>query len=206
LPPRTIVVSTTGKCSRELYELRAKRNESNERDFLTIGGMGHANQIALGIALERPERQVLCLDGDGAALMHLGSLAIVAQSGARNLRHIVINNGAHDSVGGQPTLGFDVKLLDIARACGYRHYATLRSTNDRQYETGIAAYLAASADNDGPSFLEICVNKGARDDLGTNLRRLLPASDLQHLCLEKRSTEENAERESRRLSSVCASR
>lgn len=128
--------------------------------------MGHANQIALGIALEKADRQVLCLDGDGAALMHLGSLAIVAQSGARNFRHIVINNGAHDSVGGQPTIGFDVKLLDIARACGYRRCTSIRSNDVHQYEKGIAEFLTNNNNDDGPSFLEICVNKGARDDLG----------------------------------------
>lgn len=137
-------MSTTGKLSRELCELRRRRGESGASDFLTIGGMGHASSIALGVALAQPHRlvraptaerrrarllfesallvraaQVVCLDGDGAALMHLGALAIIGRSGARNYRHVVLNNGAHDSVGGQPTVALDISLVDVARACGY---------------------------------------------------------------------------------------
>ena len=115
----TVVVSTTGKMSRELFELREGTGASHRSDFRTVGSMGHASQIALGLALGRPERRVCCLDGDGALIMHLGALAIIGVEKPANLTHIVINNGAHDSVGGQPTAGFEIDLAAVARACGY---------------------------------------------------------------------------------------
>lgn len=160
LPPDTVIVSTTGMTSREVYEHRARTGGNFGRDFLTVGCMGHASQIALGIALAQPNRQVCVLDGDGAALMHLGSLAIIGSRKPANLRHIVLNNGAHDSVGGQPTVGFSVDIPAIARACGYRAAATVTHSGE------VEAALAQLADSSGPAMLEIRVNKGARPDLG----------------------------------------
>ena len=141
LPPEAVVVSTTGMISREVYETRLRRGEGHERDFLTVGSMGHASMIALGIARAKPGRPVFCLDGDGASIMQMGNLAIVGQSRAANLTHIVFNNAAHDSVGGQPTVGGDIDLVAIAAACGYN---------------------APGA----PVFREIRVKKGGRADLG----------------------------------------
>jgi len=155
-----LIVSTTGMASRELYEYRARVGQGHSRDFLTVGGMGHTASIALGLARSQPGRQVICLDGDGSALMHLGALAVTGQSQLGNLIHIVINNGAHDSVGGQPTAGFDIDLIAIARACGYAHAQRLET------EEEIIAAVAALASSPGPSFLEIRVNKGSRSDLG----------------------------------------
>ena len=160
LPPDAAVVSTTGHISRELFEYRAQTGQGHGRDFLTVGAMGHASQIALGIALARPERPVVCLDGDGAALMHLGALAIAGTSAARNFLHIVLNNGAHDSVGGQKTVGFDVDFVRIAAACGYRRPARAESLEV------LAIALQDVSFRDGPRFLEIRVAKGARKDLG----------------------------------------
>jgi phosphonopyruvate decarboxylase len=154
-----VIVSTTGKTSRELFELREQRGEGHERDFLTVGSMGHASQIALGLALARPELDVWCLDGDGAAIMHLGSLATVGQLAPANLRHIVINNGAHDSVGGQPTAAFGMDLPAIARACRYRSAACADDP------TTIPEALDALRAAPGPSLLEIRVSAGAREDL-----------------------------------------
>ena len=114
------VVATTGMPARELYELRMARGEGMGNDFLTVGSMGHASSIALGLARSQPARRVICLDGDGSVLMHMGSLAIVGQSRQENLIHVVLNNSAHDSVGGQPTCAFAVDLADVARACGYQ--------------------------------------------------------------------------------------
>ena len=114
-----IVVSTTGVTSRELFELREKYSESHEKDFLTVGGMGHASQIALGISLFKKNRIVYCIDGDGALLMHMGSLAINANNAGDNFKHIVINNCAHDSVGGQPTVGDKIDLTGLALSAGY---------------------------------------------------------------------------------------
>ncbi|MDR1862753.1 MAG: phosphonopyruvate decarboxylase, partial [Treponema sp.] len=111
--PQGIYFSTTGMASRELYEIRERLGQGHGRDFLTVGSMGHASQIALGAALYKPDLVVTCLDGDGAALMHLGSLGIIGSRKPRNFRHIILNNGAHDSVGGQPTVGFKVDFAAI---------------------------------------------------------------------------------------------
>src|SRR5664280_2236945 len=115
-----VFVSTTGMASRELYESRIKMGQKGDSDFLTVGSMGHASSIALGIALHAPDRTIFCIDGDGAMLMHMGAITTIAESGVTNLKHIVINNGAHDSVGGQPTCGFKVNFGKIAKACGYQ--------------------------------------------------------------------------------------
>jgi len=160
LDVRDIVVATTGMASRELFEYRVARQHGHERDFLTVGGMGHASQIALGIASQRPKRRVICIDGDGAALMHLGSMAISGMSKLDNFKHIIINNGAHDSVGGQPTVALDINLPKIAEACGYRKALRCNSV------TTIYQTLKVLLDSDGPTALEIQVNKGNRKDLG----------------------------------------
>lgn len=157
---KDIVVSTTGKISRELFEHRTATGEGHSRDFLTVGSMGHASQIALGIALNRPERNVYCFDGDGAAIMHMGGMGIVASMLPGNFYHIVFNNGAHDSVGGQPTIGFDIDLPKIAAGCGYK---TVMSVATRSELDAILPTLTALP---APLLLEIKVKKGSRDDLG----------------------------------------
>lgn len=159
LDPRDVVVSTTGMISRELYETRMRRGEGT-RDFLTVGSMGHASAIAAAIALARSERQVFCLDGDGAYVMHMGSIAVQGQLGARNFKHIVLNNGCHDSVGGQPTVALQADLTAIARACGY---ATVDRLTD---EAGVAEAVRALRGIDGPALLEVRVRPGSRADLG----------------------------------------
>ena len=118
LQENAVVVSTTGMISRELFEIREKRGEGHERDFLTVGSMGHASQIALGIALQQPHRPIYCFDGDGASIMHMGNMAITASMQPKNYIHIIFNNGAHDSVGGQPTVGLQINLCTIAKAMG----------------------------------------------------------------------------------------
>lgn len=161
LPADVTIVSTTGMISRELYEHRMRLQQDRASDFLTVGSMGHASQIALGIALMRPDKAVACIDGDGAALMHLGGLATIGARQPKRYLHIVLNNGAHDSVGGQPTVGFDISLTDIARACGYAHVAgPLTDAGE------IRAALASLATAEGPALIEIRVRTGSRDDLG----------------------------------------
>jgi phosphonopyruvate decarboxylase len=154
------VVATTGMPARELYELRIARGDGMGNDFLTVGSMGHAASIALGLARSQPARRVICLDGDGSVLMHMGSLAIVGQSQQENLIHVVLNNGAHDSVGGQPTCAFGVDLAGVARACGYRE--VLVAAEPQEIDQAFATLL----ENKGPSLLEIRISKGARADLG----------------------------------------
>lgn len=160
LQSHDVVVSTTGMTSREVFEYRERTNSGHAKDFLTVGCMGHASQIAMGIAIHKPNRQIYCLDGDGAVLMHMGSLAVIGTSGLKNFRHIVINNGAHDSVGGQPTVGFQIDLPAVARGCGYSWTASASDPEE------ISKRLAELHHVSGPAFLEIKVNKGARKDLG----------------------------------------
>ena len=113
------IVSTTGKASRELFEIREANGQGHERDFLTVGSMGHSSSIALGVALNKPNTKVWCIDGDGAALMHLGAMAVIGANKTKNLIHIVINNGAHENVGRMPTVSQDLKLTEIVTASGY---------------------------------------------------------------------------------------
>ena len=155
-----VIVSTTGMISRELFEYRTSIGHSHKRDFLTVGSMGHASQIALGIALEKPERNVWCFDGDGAVIMHMGSLAIVASNNPKNYIHIVFNNGAHDSVGGQPTVGLRIDIPGVAKAVGYKHTYSVTSKGDLQ------KILSEINRNDGPTLIQVCVKKGNRKDLG----------------------------------------
>ena len=153
-----IIVSTTGKISREVFEYRVANNQGNQNDFLTVGSMGHTSQIALGIALFS-DRKTICLDGDGAVIMHMGSLATSGTSKAENFVHIVLNNGAHDSVGGQPTVAFKIDLTQIAKACGYREALSI------SLEAEIAPVLKKLMNISGPVFLEIRTKKGARENL-----------------------------------------
>jgi len=160
LPSDGIVVSTTGKLSRELYEYRDASGEHHEKDFLTVGSMGHSSSIALGIAMSRPERKVFCLDGDGAFIMHMGALTNIGDIAPANFIHILFNNGAHESVGGQPTLGFGIDVEAIAEACGYRH--TYVATTREE----IAECMDFALSGDGPSLVEIRVGINSRADLG----------------------------------------
>jgi len=160
LGEKDCIVSTTGMISRELFEYRAAMNQGHERDFLTVGSMGHASQIALGIAMAKPDRRVWCFDGDGAAIMHMGSMAIVANKAPKNYVHVVFNNGAHDSVGGQPTVGLKINLPAVAIAVGYK--ATFSVNNKADLE----ATLCDLKNQEGPIVLEVKVKKGNRKDLG----------------------------------------
>lgn len=162
LGEKDCIVSTTGMISRELFEYRTAMNQGHERDFLTVGSMGHASQIALGIALAQPDRRVWCFDGDGATIMHMGSLAIVASKKPANYIHVVFNNGAHDSVGGQPTVGFKIDLTAVAKAVGYAAAFSVSTKEDLNYQLSILN----SQLQKGPILLEIKVKKGNRKDLG----------------------------------------
>ena len=160
LGEKDCIVSTTGMISRELFEYRAAMNQGHERDFLTVGSMGHASQIALGIAMAKPGRTVWCFDGDGAAIMHMGSMAIVANKSPKNYVHVVFNNGAHDSVGGQPTVGLKIDLPAVAKAVGYKNAFSVET---KEYLTEL---LGKVKSQEGPVLLEVKVKKGNRKDLG----------------------------------------
>ncbi len=157
---RDAFVSTTGKLSRELFELREAAGQDHARDFLTVGSMGHASMIALGIALEQPTRRIWCLDGDGAALMHLGAMAVIGQRQPANLVHVVINNGAHETVGGMPVCEGGMDLCALAMAAGYRSVCRANSP-----ETLLDAIDAAMSAGE-LAFIEVMCAVGAREDLG----------------------------------------
>ncbi len=154
------IVSTTGKASRELFEIREAAGEGHERDFLTVGSMGHASSIALGVALNKPEQKIWCIDGDGAALMHLGAMAVIGAQKPSNLAHVVINNAAHETVGGMPTVADSVDLVSIALACGYPYAVRVDDLE------ALDAELARVRSREGLSCIEVCCSIGARDDLG----------------------------------------
>lgn len=154
------IVSTTGMISRELFEARTAWNQGHERDFLTVGSMGHASQIALGIALQKSDRRVYCFDGDGASIMHMGNMAISASMKCKNYVHVVFNNGAHDSVGGQPTVGLKIDLCAVANAVGYKAAYSVETMAELESKLSELKY------EEGPVLLQICVKKGNRKDLG----------------------------------------
>ncbi len=155
-----VMVATTGKAGRELFEIRERNGQSHETDFLTVGSMGHSSSIALGIALNKPERKVWCIDGDGAALMHMGAMAVLGRHRPPNMIHIVINNEAHESVGGMPTVADRTDLSGVAKACGYPYTVCVDSLRELDRE------LEAAAKRNELSFIEIKAAVGARSDLG----------------------------------------
>lgn len=160
LEPKDLIVATTGKTSRELFELRARRNEQ-QRDFLTVGGMGHCASIALGLAMSRPQQRIFCLDGDGAMLMHLGALTTIgAAVKPENYVYILLNNGSHESVGGQPTIARSINLRQLAGAVGFANFFSI--TNSDQ----VSPVFAAMRQLAGPIFVEVLLQPGSRKDLG----------------------------------------
>ncbi|MDO4262250.1 MAG: phosphonopyruvate decarboxylase [Eubacteriales bacterium] len=154
------VVSTTGKASRELFELRTAAGQSHKYDFLTVGSMGHSSSIALGIAAQKPDVKLWCVDGDGAALMHMGAMAVIGSFRPANLVHVVINNGAHETVGGMPTAAAGLDLPAIAKACGYPYAVSVDSFGALDRE------LAAAKERRALSLIEVKCAIGARADLG----------------------------------------
>ena len=155
-----VIVSTTGKASRELFEIREANNQGHGYDFLTVGSMGHSSSIALEIALQKPDNKVWIIDGDGACLMHMGAMAVLAANKPKNIVHIVINNGAHETVGGQPTVMGNINLVKIAEGCGYDNVVSVDSFQKLDNE------LNAAKSRKGLSFIEIKCAIGSRADLG----------------------------------------
>ena len=155
-----IIVSTTGKASRELFEIREANGQSHACDFLTVGSMGHSSSIALGIAMQKPDRKIWIIDGDGAALMHMGSMAVLGANAPANVVHIVINNGAHETVGGMPTVAEKIDVVKIAEGCGYPS-AVCVDTFDALDEA-----LKLAKDKNELNLIEVKCSIGARADLG----------------------------------------
>lgn len=155
-----IIVSTTGKTSRELFEIRENNKQSHKYDFLTVGSMGHSSSIALAVAMNKPNKRVWCIDGDGAALMHMGAMAVIGQSNLENFIHIVNNNGAHESVGGQPTVAANIDMEKIAIGCGYKNVYSVKTKDE------LISTLKNIVTEKGPILIEIKTAIGSRADLG----------------------------------------
>lgn len=154
------IISTTGKASRELFEIRETNGQSHKYDFLTVGSMGHSSSIALGVAINKPYTKIWCVDGDGAVLMHMGSMAVLGANAPKNMVHVVINNGAHETVGGMPTVAAAIDLVAIAKACGYPNAVSVDTFDDLDKE------LVTAKERNELSFIEVKCSIGARDDLG----------------------------------------
>lgn len=154
------VISTTGKASRELFEIREANGQSHKYDFLTVGSMGHSSSIALGIAINKPDKTIWCIDGDGAVLMHMGSMAVLGANAPHNFIHIVVNNSAHETVGGMPTVAGEIDLTAIAKACGYPNAVSVDNYEQLDSELKVAKQRKEL------SFIEVKCGIGSRDDLG----------------------------------------
>lgn len=155
-----IIVSTTGKASRELFEIREANGQTHSHDFLTVGSMGHSSSIALGIALQKPDKKVWIIDGDGAVLMHMGAMAVIGAMKPKNIIHVVVNNGAHESVGGQPTVMSKVDVVGMAKACGYIQTVSVDDLKSLDRE------LVSASKSNQLSLIEVKCAVGARSDLG----------------------------------------
>ena len=161
MPDDTIYSATTGRATRELHEMFVKRNLHFDREFLNVGSMGHNSSVALGMAVGCPERHYVVFDGDSATLMHLGALTTTGKVAPKHFLNIVLNNGAHESVGGQPTIGFGIDYAKLSAALGYKHYFYAENTEELQSILKTIDY-----GNLGTSFLEIRLAQGSRKDLG----------------------------------------
>lgn len=154
------IISTTGKASRELFEIREANGQSHKYDFLTVGSMGHSSSIALGIAIKKPDTKIWCIDGDGAVLMHMGAMAVIGSTSPNNFVHVVINNGAHETVGGMPTVAANINLVSIAKACGYSYVVSVDNFSALDRELNMAK------ERDELTMIEVKCSIGARSDLG----------------------------------------
>lgn len=154
------IVCTTGKSSRELFETRVANGQSHKYDFLSVGSMGHSSSIALGVAINKPKTKLWCIDGDGAVLMHMGSIAIIGSNKPKNMVHIIINNGAHETVGGMPTVADNIDLAAVAKACGYPNAVCVDNFD------ALDAELELAKNRDELSMIEVKCSIGARANLG----------------------------------------
>ncbi|WP_243009193.1 thiamine pyrophosphate-dependent enzyme [Clostridium sp. AM58-1XD] len=160
LPENTLYAATTGRATRELFCQRELWREGHERDFLNIGSMGHASSVAMGLALGNLKRRVVCLDGDAAAIMHMGSMTTVSKLNLPNFIHIVLNNGEHESVGGQPSAGHLINFTEIAESCGY--YTVGHAVENAE---DLTEAIKKCMECGRASFIDMRIHSGIRSDL-----------------------------------------
>jgi len=154
-----VIISTTGKTSRELFELRVKRNDKIQ-DFLTVGSMGHSSSIAAAIALQKPDKRVVCFDGDGTLIMHMGSLAVIGNLAPTNYIHVLLNNQCHESVGGQKTASASINFGQLSLSVGFRFFFQVTDPIE------LGSVFLRCQKLKGPLFIEVLIKKGSRKDLG----------------------------------------
>jgi phosphonopyruvate decarboxylase len=153
-----MIVSTTGKTSRELYEIK-KAIGDIDREFLVIGGMGHSSGISMGLALSNPNRRIFCLDGDGSMLMHLGSLPTIGYNSITNFTYILINNGCHESVGGQPTVINKLNVKKLSESFNFITYSKISHLKE------LDLIFKKIEIKGGPHFIEVLVQNKSRNNL-----------------------------------------
>ena len=160
LPSDSVIISTTGKTSREIFEIREQNNQNHSKDFLTVGSMGHCSSIAIGLALSRPDKKIICIDGDGAFIMHMGGLSTIAKTKLKNYYHILLNNEVHESVGGQATGSKYINISKIADANGFSKIVSINQ--EEELKNKISSLIRIN----GPNFIEINIKAGSRENLG----------------------------------------
>jgi len=154
------IISTTGKASRELFEIRENNNMEHKYDFLTVGSMGHSSSIALGVSLFKKNQKIWCIDGDGALLMHMGSIAIIGNMKPKNLVHILINNSSHETVGGMPTVIDNIDIVNLFKSVGYSKVYSVSSFDE------LDKILNIVKNEDELTFIEVKSKIGSRENLG----------------------------------------
>lgn len=162
-----VYLATTGRATRELHEQLKIKGIDNGHEFLNVGSMGHVSSVALGMAIAQPNKKIVVLDGDAAAVMHMGSLATIGRYQPKNLIHIVLNNGVNESVGGQPSAGQVIDLTDIARSCGY-----LTTDKSVEYKHELMQSVRILSQGEKPCFIDVHVRQG--------IRREIPKLDINH--------------------------
>ncbi len=155
---KTKIISTTGFTSREIYQLRKEKNYQNGKDFYMVGGMGHAGMVSLGVAINE-KNQIICLDGDGSILMHMGSLKTQGLFGRKNFKHILLNNNCHESVGEQDTFAEGTNFPKLCKMLGYKNVFEI------SYKKDLKKKLNSFLKSNGPSFLEIKIRTGTLKNL-----------------------------------------
>jgi len=146
-----VVIGTTGYTGRELFAIADRSNQ-----LYMVGSMGCASSFGLGLSLALPDRRIVVADGDGAALMRMGNFATIGAYGGDNFQHLVLDNGVHESTGGQSTVSRAISLAGVARACGYRDAAEGLSAED------LGSFLSGRR---GPSLLQLRTKRGVPDGL-----------------------------------------
>ena len=180
LPSNSVIISTTGKTSREIFEIREQNNQGHSKDFLTVGSMGHCSSIAMGLALSRPDKKIICIDGDGAFIMHMGALSTIAKIKLKNYYHILLNNEVHESVGGQATGSKYINIPTIADANGFSKIVSI--DKEKELKNRISSLIRTN----GPNFIEIKIKAGSRQNLGRPTKNPINNSiDFMHLMNEK---------------------